>query len=176
MDGTAWLEAAERLSRGRAGEERGAVWVGVLGGWGSSETEGKADDSVLDSARAWGSLDVDADAVKLSSSEWRRMSVSLARWPRRRKKGMIIDSFDRHNPSGCRNGRKHCAATNFALGLSNTQTLRLWPWPQLFDCECECVCVNNRDLAGGRIRSIGRFARTEERGGQSRVAGTCRVF
>jgi len=166
IDGTAWLEAAERLSRGRADEERGAIWVGVLGGWESSETEGRAGDSVLGSARTWGSLDADADAVKLSSSEWRRMSVSLARWPRRRKKGMIIDSFDWHNPSGRRNGQKHCAATNFVLKTlkhSDTQTVGV-PW--LLDCGCKCVCVNNRNLAGGQTRPIGRFARTERgRGG-----------
>jgi hypothetical protein len=45
-----------------------------------------------------------AGAARGSTSEWRRMSLSLAILPRRRRNGMVIVGRDRDNPSGHRKG------------------------------------------------------------------------
>jgi hypothetical protein len=95
MDGTPWVEATEMLSRGRSVEVGG-----MLEAERSSATTGS---SVVDPEWKGGGC-FGAGAARGSSSEWRRMSLSLAALPRRRKNGMVIVLCDLHNPSGRRVG------------------------------------------------------------------------
>jgi hypothetical protein len=95
IDGTPWVEATEMLSRGRSVEVGG-----MLEAERSSATTGS---SVVDPEWKGGGC-FGAGAARGSSSEWRRMSLSLAALPRRRKNGMVIVLCDRHNPSGRRVG------------------------------------------------------------------------
>ena len=81
------------LSRGRSVEVGG-----MLEAERSSATTGS---SVVDPEWKGGGGCFGAGAARGSSSEWRRMSLSLAALPRRRKNGMVIALLcNRHNPSG----------------------------------------------------------------------------
>jgi hypothetical protein len=85
------------LSRGRSIEVGGMFEAER-----SSATTGS---SVVDPEWWKGGGCFGAGAARGSRSEWRRMSLSLAALPRRRKNGMVIVLLcDRHNPSGRRVG------------------------------------------------------------------------
>jgi len=92
IDGTRWVEATEMLSRGRSAEDGGMV-----GDDESSATDVRAGSSVVDPELKGGCFG--AGAARVSSSEWRRMSFSLAILPRRRRNGMVTVWRNRHNPS-----------------------------------------------------------------------------
>jgi hypothetical protein len=98
IDGTARLEATEMLSRGWSAGEGG-----MFGDGKSSATDVRPGNSAADPW--WKGGCFGAGTARASSSEWRRMSVSLAMLPRRRRNGMAIVWCDRHNPSGKQDGR-----------------------------------------------------------------------
>ena len=83
------------LSLGRSAEEEGTLGDGEGE---SSATDVKAGSSAVDPEWKGGSFG--AGAERASSSEWRRMSDSLATLPRRRRNGMAIVRYGRSNPSG----------------------------------------------------------------------------
>ena len=86
------------LSRGRSAEEEGALGDGDGDGESSATDVKAAGSSAVDPEWKGGSFG--AGAVRASSSEWRRMSDSLATLPRRRRNGMAIVRHGRSNPSG----------------------------------------------------------------------------
>lgn len=79
------------LSRGKSAGEGG------IGDGKSSATEDRAGSSVADPGWKGGSFE--GGTARVSSSEWRRMSDSLAMLPRRRRNGMAIVRCGRGNPS-----------------------------------------------------------------------------
>jgi hypothetical protein len=88
-----WLEGTEEtLSRGSSGGD-GAGGVGKR----SSATDSNVGKSVVEpDCGCWGGGGLEKDTA--SNSECRRMSLSLAMTPRRRRKGMVAARINRHNP------------------------------------------------------------------------------